>query len=130
MQTRYCYITLTMLFTLLHVISFKILANMSKQGTSCLSDAHEYFNMCYVAGLLPRNFDLSKPQDRSVSSLHSGLVTIFISNSSKLPLFFSAIEIASIDDFIRHTQSSFCHGHFCCSFTLRLCFQLPWNMVW
>jgi len=40
---------------------------MSKEGISCLSDAHEYFNMCYVAGLLPRNFDLSKPQDRSVS---------------------------------------------------------------
>lgn len=41
---------------------------MSKEGISCLSDAHEYFNMCYVAGLLPRNFDLSKPQDRSVST--------------------------------------------------------------
>ena len=41
---------------------------MGKEGISCLSDAHEYFNMCYVAGLLPRNFDLSKPQDRSVST--------------------------------------------------------------
>lgn len=40
---------------------------MSKLGVSCLSDAHEYFNMCYVAGLLPRNFDLSK--ERSVSAV-------------------------------------------------------------
>lgn len=43
---------------------------MSKEGISCLSDAPEYFNMCYVAGLLPRNFDLSKPQDRSVSTYY------------------------------------------------------------
>ena len=48
----------------------QILANISKQGTSSLSDAHEYFNVCYAAGLLPRNFDLSKPQDRTVSSFH------------------------------------------------------------
>ena len=41
---------------------------MSKQGIGCLSDAHDYFNMCYVAGLLPKNFDLSKPQDKSVST--------------------------------------------------------------
>lgn len=60
----------------------QILANMSKEGISCLSDAHEYFNMCYVAGLLPRNFDLSKPQDRSFHyeallsiALEHGLVT-------------------------------------------------------
>ncbi|RMX53817.1 hypothetical protein pdam_00000467 [Pocillopora damicornis] len=60
----------------------QILANISKQGFSCLSDAHEYFNTCYVAGLLPRNFDLSKPQDRTFHyeallsvALEHGLVT-------------------------------------------------------
>ncbi|KAJ7394682.1 Protein ELYS [Desmophyllum pertusum] len=60
----------------------QILANMSKQGISCLSDVHEYFQMCYVAGLLPRNFDLSKPQDKSFHhkalfsvALEHGLVT-------------------------------------------------------
>lgn len=53
---------------------FQILANISKEGISCLSDAHEYFNVCYAAGLLPRNFDLSKPQDKTVSKLHPKLV--------------------------------------------------------
>ncbi|XP_078375377.1 protein ELYS-like isoform X3 [Oculina patagonica] len=69
----------------------QILANMSKQGISCLSDAHEYFNMCYVAGLLPRNFDLSKPQDKSFHheallsvALEHGLVTFITMCIQKL----------------------------------------------
>lgn len=52
----------------------QILANISKEGISCLSVAHEYFNVCYVAGLLPRNFDISKPQDKTVSKLYPKLV--------------------------------------------------------
>lgn len=69
----------------------QILANISKQGTSSLSDAHEYFNVCYAAGLLPRNFDLSKPQDRTFHleailsvALEHGLVTFIISCIQKL----------------------------------------------
>ena len=55
---------------------------MSKLGVSCLSDAHEYFNMCYVAGLLPRNFDLSK--ERSVS-------TVFLPFSFQMWQFFGLV---------------------------------------
>ena len=42
---------------------------MSARGAGCLSEAHEFFNRCYIAGLLPRNFDLSKPQEKSVSKV-------------------------------------------------------------
>lgn len=67
----------------------QILANMSKQETSCLSDAHEYFNMCYVAGLLPRNFDLSKDRSFHIEAVFSvalehGLLTFIISCIQKL----------------------------------------------
>ncbi|CAH3037704.1 unnamed protein product [Porites lobata] len=67
----------------------QILANMSKLGVSCLSDAHEYFNMCYVAGLLPRNFDLSKERSFHIDAVFSvalehGLLTLIISCIQKL----------------------------------------------
>lgn len=69
----------------------QILANISKEGISCLSDAHEYFNVCYAAGLLPRNFDLSKPQDKTFHleavlsvALEHGLVTFIVSCVQKL----------------------------------------------
>ena len=68
---------------LVHVLSFQILANISKQGTNCLSDAHEYFNICYVSGLLPRNFDLSKPHDRTVSILCRKLCCDLVAAANK-----------------------------------------------
>ncbi|KAK3746881.1 hypothetical protein QZH41_009207, partial [Actinostola sp. cb2023] len=69
----------------------QILASLRQEGISSLLEAHSYFNMCWAAGLLPRNFDMSKSHDKNFQleaimsvCLEHGLVVFIISCIDKL----------------------------------------------
>ncbi|XP_032239652.1 protein ELYS isoform X2 [Nematostella vectensis] len=61
-------------------IQRQILTDLTRQSSlGQLPDAHDYFNMCWMAGLLPRNFDLSKPQEKSFH--HEALLSVALEHN-------------------------------------------------
>jgi hypothetical protein len=51
----------------------QILNDLSRKGVTALNEAHEYFHRCWTASLMPKNFDFSRAQEKTVSVGCSGL---------------------------------------------------------